>query len=34
MVIRLTQPCSPLSVDGSENLLDGAMMALFPTAIR
>ena len=33
MVIRLTQPCSPLSVDGSENLLDGAMTALFPTAI-
>lgn len=33
MVIRLTQLWSPLSIDGSENLLDGAMMASFPTAI-
>jgi len=33
MVIRLTQPYSPPSIDGSENLLDGAMMTPFPTAI-
>jgi len=34
MATRLTQSCSPLSVDSSANLLDGAMMAPFPTAIN